>query len=257
MPQRPNYYSPFVGRDESWRIRTEDVLRRMREDKYITRNQEQDALLKLKKLKFESPNLSINAPHFVFYVRDLIEDEYGSKILDEGIKVKTTLSLDAQLIAEKVLNEEVKKLKGAKVGNGAVVAIDSKTGEILAMVGSYDFNNKNFGKFNTATGLRQPGSAIKPITYALALEKGYTASTVLMDLKTVFPDQGGKEYIPENYDGKFRGPIQMRFALANSINIPAVKMLAMVGIREFLQKANDMGLETLAPTQENLNRFGL
>ena len=257
LPQRPNYYSPFLGKEDTWKKRTEDVLIRMREDRYITRQEEKDAVQKLGKLKFESPNLSINAPHFVFYVRDLIEEEFGSKILDEGIKVKTTLSLEAQQIAEKILKEEIEKLKGAKVGNGAIVVIDSKTGEVLTMVGAYDFNNKKFGRFNAAMGLRQPGSAIKPITYALALEKGYTASTILMDLKTVFPNQGEKDYIPENYDDKFRGPVQMRFALANSINISAVKMLAMVGIREFLQKANDMGLDTLAPTQENLNRFGL
>jgi len=257
LPQRPNYYSPFLGKNNAWESRTQDVLRRMREDKYITKDDEKNALQKLNKLKFESPNLSINAPHFVFYIRDLIEKEFGPKILDEGIKVKTTLSLKAQQSSEKILNEEIKKLKGASVGNGAAVVIDSKTGEILAMVGSYDFDNPKFGRFNAATGLRQPGSAIKPITYALALEKGYTASTVLMDLKTTFPDQGGKDYIPENYDGKFKGPVQMRFALANSINIPAVKVLAMVGIRDFLQKANDLGLDTLAPTQENLNRFGL
>lgn len=257
LPQRPNYFSPFYGKNDSWRQRAEDVLRRMREDKYITRSQENNAIKGLEKLKFESPNLSINAPHFVFYVRDEIEKEFGAKILDQGIKVKTTLSLDAQKITEKVVNQEVKKLKSAKVGNGAAVVIDTKTGEILAMVGSYDFNNVDYGKFNASTGLRQPGSAIKPITYALAFEKGYTPSTLIMDLKTTFPNQGEEDYVPVNYDGKFRGPIQLRFALANSINVPAVKLLAMVGIRDFLQKAENLGLDTLAPTQDNLNRFGL
>lgn len=257
LPQRPNYFSPFYGKNDAWKQRAKDVLRRMREDKYITRAEENTSLKGLEKLKFETPNLSINAPHFVFYVRDQIEKEFGSKVLDQGIKVKTTLSLDAQKVTEKIVNEEIKKLKSAKVGNGAAVAIDSKSGEILAMVGSYDFNNKDYGKFNASTGLRQPGSAIKPLTYALALEKGYTASTVIMDLKTTFPNQGEEDYIPVNYDGKFRGPVQLRFALANSINIPAVKLLAMVGIRDFLQKAENLGLDTLAPTQENLNRFGL
>ncbi len=257
LPQRPNFYSPFYGKNDAWKQRARDVLRRMREDKYITRSEETASLKGLEKLKFETPNLSINAPHFVFYVRDQIEKEFGSKILDQGIKVTTTLALDAQKITEKIVNEEIKKLKSAKVGNGAAVAIDSKNGEILAMVGSYDFNNKDYGKFNASTGLRQPGSAIKPLTYALALEKGYTASTVIMDLKTTFPNQGEEDYIPVNYDGKFRGPVQMRFALANSINIPAVKLLAMVGIRDFLQKAENLGLDTLAPTESNLNRFGL
>lgn len=257
LPQRPNYYSPFYGKDEAWKSRTKDVLRRMREDRYITRAIEIKAAQEVDKLKFTTPRLSINAPHFVFYIRDIIEKEYGPKILSTGIKVKTTIDLDVQKKAQKIVTEEVKKLKSAKVGNGASVVIDSKTGEILAMVGSYDFNDRKYGNFNAATGLRQPGSAIKPITYGLALEKGYTASTLLMDLKTVFPVINQPDYIPVNYDEKFRGPIQMRFALGNSINVPAVKMFAMVGLRDFLQKAEDVGLETLAPTQANLNRFGL
>jgi membrane carboxypeptidase/penicillin-binding protein PbpC len=135
--------------------------------------------------------------------------------------------------------------------------LDSQTGEILAMVGSYDYNDKKYGNFNAALGLRQPGSTLKPITYALAFEKGYTPATVLLDVKTVFPQQGGTDYIPVNYDGKFRGPVQVRFALGNSLNIPAVKMLAMVGVKDFLQKAYEMGIETFEPNQKNLNRFGL
>ncbi len=257
LPQRPNNYSPFIGGKDAWKGRTTDVLRRMREDGYITRDQELMSLKELETIKFTAPNISIDAPHFVFYVRDQIEKEFGPKILDQGIRVKTTLSLDTQRTTEKIVSEEVKNLKSAKVGNGAAVVLNSQTGEILAMVGSYDFNNPDFGKFNAATGFRQPGSAMKPITYALGLEKGYTAATPIMDLKTEFPDQGGKTYVPENYDGKFRGPVQTRFTLGNSINVPAVKMLAMVGIRDFLQKADSMGLHTLSPTQENLNRFGL
>ena len=257
LPQSPSYYSPFIGKKDAWRDRTEDVLRRMREDGYITKDQEKKALEDLKKITFTSPKLSINAPHFVFYIKDLLEEQYGPKILDQGLRIKTTISLEVQKLAEKIVNEEIKKLDGYNVGNGAMVVVDSKTNEVIAMVGSYDFNNDKYGKFNAAFGLRQPGSAIKPINYALALEKGYTASTVLMDVRTVFPDQGDKEYIPVNYDGKFRGPIQARFALGNSINVAAVKMLAMVGIRDFLTKCDEMGLTTLAPTAENLKRFGL
>ncbi len=257
LPQRPSYYSPFIGEENAWKQRAKDVLRRMREDKYITKDEEKKAIADLEKIKFTTPNLSINAPHFVFYVRDQIEKEYGPKILDQGIEVKTTLSLEVQEKAQKIVRDEIKKLGSYQVGNGAAVVLDSETGEILAMVGSYDFNDQKFGKFNAALGLRQPGSAIKPITYALAFDKGYTASTVLMDLKTVFPDGTGKEYIPVNYDGKHVGPIQLRFALGNSINLPAVKLLAMVGLRDFLQKASDAGLETLAPTTENMSRFGL
>jgi len=257
IPQNPPRFSPYIGDGDAWRDRAKDVLRRMREDKYITKDQEKNTLVALEKYKFSSPKSSINGPHFVFYVKDKVEKEFGSKLFDQGIKIKTTASKEVQDIAEKIVKEEIAKLKGYNATNAAVVIIDSKTGEILAMVGSYDYNDDKFGKFNAALGLRQPGSAVKPIEYAVALEKGYTASTPIMDVKTVFPDQGDKEYIPVNYDGKFKGPIQLRFALGNSINIPAVKLMAMIGVRDFLQKAYDMGMGNFAPTDANLKRFGL
>ncbi|MBI5127137.1 PBP1A family penicillin-binding protein [Candidatus Roizmanbacteria bacterium] len=259
LPQSPSNYSPFIGKKDAWRSRTKDVLRRMREDGYINREREKKALNELEKIRFTSPKLTIDAPHFVFYVKDKIEQEYGGKLIDQGIKIKTTLDLEVQKTTEKIVSEEIEKLKGLNATNGAVVVLDSKTGDILAMVGSYDFNDEKFGKFNAALGLRQPGSAIKPITYATAFEKGYTPATVLMDVKTEFSSGSSvdKPYTPVNYDAKFRGPMQVRFALGNSENIPAVKMLAMVGVRDFLQKASEMGISTFAPTQENLNRFGL
>lgn len=257
LPQNPPYYSPFIGKTNAWKGRTKDVLRRMREDGYITKDQEKNALAQLDSVKFLSPKFAINAPHFVFYVKDQVEKEFGSKIFDQGVKIKTTLSLTMQKKVEEIVKKEIESLKDYQVTNGAVVVLDSKTGEILAMVGSYDFFNEEFGKFNASLGLRQPGSAIKPITYALALEKGYTPSTVIMDLKTVFPNQGVEDYIPVNYDGKFHGPMQLRFALGNSINVPAVKLLSIVGIKNFMEKASEMGLSSLAPTDKNLNRFGL
>lgn len=257
LPQSPSIYSPFIGKNTAWKQRSKDVLRRMREDRYINKSQEKEALIQLELLKFSAQRLAIEAPHFVFYVKNQIEDQFGPKLMDSGIKVKTTLDLETQKISEKIVSEELKKLKGLNVTNSAVIVLDTATNEILSMVGSYDFNDEKFGKFNASLGLRQPGSAIKPITYALAFAKGYTASTVLMDIQTSFPQTGQADYVPVNYDGKFRGPIQLRFALGNSINIPAVKLLAMVGIHDFLQKASDMGLDTLAPTEANLNRFGL
>ncbi len=257
LPQSPSLYSPFIGKNDAWKGRIKSVLRRMREDGYITHEQESSALKKVEITKFAAPKILIEAPHFIFYVKDNIENEYGSKIIDQGVKIKTTLSLDVQQTAEKIVKEEIGKLKDYNATNAAVVILDSKTGEILAMLGSYDFNDEKFGKFNAALGLRQPGSAMKPFTYGLAFEKGYTPSTVLMDVKTTFPDQGGKEYIPENYDGKFRGPVQLRFALGNSINLPAVKLLSIIGLRDFLSKLNDLGLSTFAPNDQNLNRFGL
>jgi 1A family penicillin-binding protein len=257
LPQRPSVYSPFVGTKDAWKGRTVAVLRRMREDGYINKDEEKVALAQINQLKFETKRLSINAPHFVFYVKDYIEKQFGSGIFSQGLKIKTTLDLEVQQKLEKIVKDEIEKIKSLNATNGAVVLLDSQTGEILAMVGSYDYNDKKYGNFNAALGLRQPGSTLKPITYALAFEKGYTPVTVMMDAKTVFPQQGGSDYIPVNYDGKFRGPVQVRFALGNSLNIPAVKMLAMVGVKDFLQKAYEMGIETFEPNQKNLNRFGL
>lgn len=257
LPQSPSQYSPFIGQHDLWKGRTKDVLRRMREDGYITKDQEAKALKQLETMKFTEPNIAMNAPHFVFYSKELIENEYGNKVLDQGMRVRTSLSLEVQQIVEKIVKEEIEKLKDIHVGNGAAVVLDSQTGEILAMVGSYDYNNPDYGKFNAALGKRQPGSSIKPLTYALAFEKGYTPATVLMDVKTAFPNVGSPDYTPVNYDGKFRGPVQVRFALGNSLNVPAVKMLAMVGLRDFLQKADDAGLHDFAPTQKNMQRFGL
>ncbi len=259
LPQSPSTYSPFIGKKDAWRGRTKDVLRRMREDGYITPDQEKKALDDLGKMSFTAPKMAIEAPHFVFYVKDLIDNQYGPKLIDQGVKIKTTLDLDVQTTVEQIVKDEIEKLKGYNATNGAVVVLDSKTGDILAMVGSYDYNDPKYGKFNAALGLRQPGSAIKPITYSVAFEKGYTPATVLMDVKTEFSSglNGDKPYVPVNYEGTFLGPMQVRFALGNSENIPAVKMLAMVGIRDFLQKAYDMGLTQFAPTDANMNRFGL
>jgi len=257
LPQSPSVYSPFIGVKDAWKKRTTDVLRRMREDGNITIAQEKDALSKMNALSFSQSRMSINAPHFVFYVKDQIEKLFGAKILDQGLKIKTTLSLDVQQKAEKIVKDEIEKIKKYNVTNGAVVVLDSQSDEILGMVGSYDYNDKTYGNFNVTTASRQPGSAVKPITYALALEKGYTPASTIMDVQTVFPVKNQSDYVPVNYDGKFHGPIQLRFALANSMNIPAVKLVAMVGIQDFMQRADLMGLHTLAPTAENLSRFGL
>ena len=138
---------------------------------------------------------------------------------------------------------------------------DPKTGEILTMVGSKDYFSTDIdGNFNVTTqGSRQPGSSMKPIIYAKAFEKGYTPSTMLMDVKTEFPtgDLSNPTYTPVNYDGKFRGPVQIRFALGNSFNIPAVKMVALVGIKDSMQLAYDMGVKSREPTDENLKNVGL
>jgi len=267
MPQRPSYFLPYGSHPKAYISRTQDVLRRMREDGYISKQQEESAVKELPNVKFLSQSQSIKAPHFSFYVKDLLIKQFGESMVESGgLQITTTLDYKLEEKAETIVKEEVDNAKGLKVGNGASVVLDPKNGEILAMVGSKDFfatdssgKKTDFeGQFNVITqGKRQPGSSIKPVTYATALAKGYTASTLLMDTKTVFPNQGGKDYVPVNYDGKYHGPVQVRFALGNSLNIPAVKTLALVGLRNMLQTAYDMGISGFAPTQENISRFGL
>lgn len=261
LPQAPSVYSPFVGKDKAYIKRTKDVLRRMREDGKINRKQEQEALAEVGKFTFSPKQGNLKAPHFVQYVREQLVKLYGEAIVESGnLTVSTTLDYEIQKNAEDIVFEEIEKLEKYDVGNGAAVVMDPRTGAILAMVGSRDyFDVEKEGNFNAATAHRQPGSAMKPVMYATAFEKGYTPATLLMDLKTEFPTNvpGQKDYIPENYDGKYRGPMQVRFTLGNSENVPAVKMLAKVGIKPVMQKAYDMGIENWKPTQENLNNVGL
>ncbi len=258
LPQRPSAYSPYRG--EAWIGRTKDVLRRMREDGYITSDEQEDAVESLDEISFASPEGVLEASHFVMHVQDLLAERYGDELVEGGgLRVTTSLDLDFQRRVEDIVKEEIDSVADLNITNGASVIINPENGEILAMVGSKDYQSDEIeGKFNVITqGLRQPGSAIKPVTYLSGLKKGYTASTMLMDVKTVFPIKGQKDYVPVNYDGVFRGPIQVRYALGNSINVPAVKMLAMVGLESMLKTAHQMGMSTLAPSQENLSRLGL
>ena len=260
MPQRPSYFSPYGSNPKAYIGRAEDVARRMREDDHISKQQEDQLKQEIPNVQFSSNDQGIKAPHFVFYVKDLLAQKYGDKVVEQGgLKVKTTLDLDLQNEAQKVVAEEVGKIKNLNVGNGAAVVIDPKRGEVLAMVGSKDYFAQDYdGQVNVAMSLRQPGSALKPFTYSTAFKAGYTPSTVIMDVPTEFPGGIGQPpYKPVNYDGKYRGPQQIRFTLANSLNIPAVKITALVGIKNMLRTAYDAGVKSLEPTDENLKRFGL
>ncbi len=262
LPQSPSQYSPFGQDPKAYVWRSEQVARRMREDGYISKAQEDQIKKDLPNVKFSTSGANFRAAHFVMYVKDQLVSQYGEKLVEQGgLKVTTTLDWKIQEQVEKIVKEEVDKLKTLKVSNGAAIVINPQTGEILSMVGSKDYNATDSSglKFNVVTqGLRQPGSAIKPIIYATAFKKGYTPATLLMDVETHFPGGEGKEdYIPKNYDGKFKGPIQVRYALGNSINVAAVKMLAMVGVKDALATAYDTGLTTLKPTDDNLRRLGL
>lgn len=272
LPQSPSRYAPFTG-GKAYEGRTEAVLRQMVENKYIQKSEAEEALNTIKNYKFSERDEAIKAPHFVMHVRKVLADQFGeSAMTTGGLQVTTSLDYEIQEEAEKIVKEEVDKLKSYKVGNGASVVMDPKTGEILSMVGSKDYFGKSAPEGctsgsscvfdpdpNVATSnTRQPGSSMKPIIYAAALEKGYTAATLLMDTKTDFPVVGTPPiYTPLNYDGKFRGPVQVRFALGNSLNIPAVKMLARVGIEPVMRKAYEMGIENWEPTAKNRSQVGL
>lgn len=263
FPQRPSFYSPYSGNKKAYVKRSEEVLRRMREDGMITVDQEYNYKKQLPVFQFATPSSSFRAPHFVLNIKKQLTEMFGDAVVEKGgLKVTTTLDRDLQDKAENIVKEELEKLKSLKVSNGAVMAIKPKTGEILTYIGSKDYNSPDpefEGKFDVVSmGYRQPGSALKPITYAVGFMKGYTPASLIMDVETHFPAGKDKaDYIPKNYDNKFRGPVQVRFALANSVNIAAVKMTALVGIRDILKTAHEMGLTSLAPNDENINRLGL
>jgi 1A family penicillin-binding protein len=257
LPQSPTKYSPYTG--TAYIDRAKAVLRRMREDGYIDAEKEKETADLLAGVQISTQSGLLKAPHFVFYVKQELEERYGETVVEEGgLRVTTTLDLDLQEKAQQIVADKIAEVEYLKIGNGAAVVLNVKTGEILAMVGSKNWSDPDYdGKYNVVTAKRQPGSAIKPVVYLTALRKGYTASSLLMDTQTVFPGGDKPEYVPENYDGKFRGPMLVREALGNSINIPAVKMVSLVGIKEMLETAYDLGFTTLEPTTDLLKRVGL
>lgn len=260
LPQRPSYYSPYSANPKAYVERTKDVLRRMREDGYISPEQEKEALAMLENVEFQPRGADFKAPHFVQYVQKILEERYGENAIDAGgLKVTTTLDLELQEKAQEIVAEEIAKVEKQHITNGGVVVMNPETGEILAMVGSKRFDDPNYdGQVNVTTALRQPGSSFKPFTYVTAFKEGYTPATLIMDVPTVFPGGVGQpDYKPVNYDGKYRGPVQLRYALGNSLNIPAVKMLARVGIKDVLETAYELGITTLPPTNETLKKVGL
>ena len=260
LPQRPTAYSPYSSNPEAYIGRTEVVLKRMRQDDYITKEEEEVAVKQLPDVKFQERGANFKAPHFVQYVQNILEENYGETAVGQGgLKVTTTLDLDLQEEAQSIVSEEIEKVESLHITNGAAVVIDPETGEILAMVGSKDFSADDYdGQVNVTLSLRQPGSAIKPITYATAFKEGHTASTMIMDVETEFSGgEGQPPYKPVNYDGEYRGPTQLRFGLGNSINVVAVKLLALVGIEDTLETAFDLGITSLKPDRETLNRVGL
>lgn len=263
LPQAPTYYSPFGNHRDALEIRKEYVIERMHELGYLTDDEMRDA--HSEEVEFLPPALSgIRAPHFVFYVREELEKQYGLEALDKnGWRIITTLDAELQEKAEEIvkiraLENEVK----FKASNAALVAISPQTGDILAMVGSRDYFDPAIdGNVNVTVSKRQPGSSFKPFVYAAAFLKGYAPETIAFDTQTQFStecpiDSTNTEapcYYPGNYDEKFRGPMSFRDALAQSINIVALKALYLVGLQDALSLARAMGITTL----EGPDRYGL
>lgn len=247
MIQAPSRY---LNNPNALRGRRDLVLRMMFDQGQITEQQKTEAQNSALRLYRNSGIM--DAPHFVLYVKQLLADRFGEKTMDAaGLKVITTLDYDKQKLAEKIIKEEGDKMaKSANANNAALVALDPKTGQILAMVGSRDFYDEKIdGQFNVAVlGRRQPGSSFKPFVYTLAFKNGYTPETVLYDVSTNFERRAGGDYTPKNYDGKEHGLVTMRQALQGSLNIPAVKTLYLTGINEVIDFAKHFGYTTLKDT---------
>lgn len=263
LPQSPTYYSPFGAYPENAKARQETVLKLMKEkgweDKDGNRQKisEEDYEAAInEEIVYASGRTQILAPHFVLYVKSLLEDKYGTTMVEQGgLKVTTSLDYGIQQIAEEEVGFQIDRLaaSGANAQNAALVSIDPRTGEVLAMVGSVDyFDTENDGNVNVSLSYRQPGSSMKPIMYAAAFEKGYTAATFLSDIQTSWPDSSGA-YTPSESDGIYWGPILLRDALANSRNVPAVKMTELIGVNTVVDMAHRMGITSLNEPE----RYGL
>lgn len=265
LPQSPTYYSPYGKNRDALERRKNLVLERMYELGHIT--EEQKNLAQNETVTFERDlTNSGKALHFVMYIREYLEQQYGEDTIQNGgLKVVTTIDYDLQKKLEEIVKAgALNNAKKYKATNAAAVAIDPKTGQIRAMVGSRDFFDTEIpGQYNIALAERQPGSSFKPIVYAASFEKGYTPETVLFDVFTEFSARctpsgtpavsGATCYHPENYDSRFRGPISLRDALAQSLNVPAVKLLYLTGINTAIDLAQKMGLSTI----QDASRYGL
>lgn len=253
LPQAPSEYSPFGPNQERAKQRQNEVLQQMVRNGFITQQQANEAAQE--ELVFASPRIPIRAPHFVLYARDWLFKRYGERhVLQGGLQIRTTLDARLQDVVQQIVATEIEKLKPLSVGNGAVLVTDPRNGEILAMVGSKDyFNTAEDGNVNVTTALRQPGSSIKVVTYTAALERGFTAATLLDDSPVRYNIPGQPPYTPVNYDGRWRGLVPLRYALGNSYNIPAVRTLERISVQAMIEKGQQMGIDTWSDP----SRFGL
>ncbi|MEK7119952.1 MAG: transglycosylase domain-containing protein, partial [Patescibacteria group bacterium] len=255
----PSYFSPYGTHTQELFSRKDYVLSRMGELGFVNEKQKSKALSE--KIEFTQQTESLLAPHFVLEIKNQLEKMFGASQVDQlGLKVYTTLDYNLQKNAEKIVLEGAQKNESAyNAFNAAMVAENPKTGEVLALIGSRDYfapslpvncvpgkSCKFEGNFNVATqGLRQPGSSFKPLAYAQAFVKGYTPSTILFDVPINFAEPGATPYMPKNYDLRFRGPVTMRNALAQSLNVPSVEVLYLAGVNNTIKLANSFGISTI------------
>jgi 1A family penicillin-binding protein len=248
LPQAPALWDPYTAPDKALG-RQREVLSLMVSNENVTLEEAQAALndMAARVYTLERPTVTIRHPHFTFTVLQQAEELLGAQsIYRGGLSIQTTLDPDAQRIAEEVVAANRQALAGGGANNAALVALQPQTGEILAMVGSADFNDEAIsGQVNMALAPRQAGSSIKPLVYLSAFERGWTPATLLWDVRTEFPDGTNPAYVPKNFDDEFHGPLRVRPALANSYNIPAVKALEFVGVCDFIANVQKVGLTSL------------
>jgi len=252
LPQSPATYDPLANLPAA-KQRQRTVLSLMERRGYISNAEAQAAFEE--PLHFAEAIFPMEAPHFVVYVRDLLDQRLGAEALEQGgLRVYTSLDLDVQHIAEGIVRRHIASLADHDVSNAALVALDPTTGQILAMVGSANYFDENIdGAVNMVVAPRQPGSSIKPITYAAALSSGYTAATPIADVRTSFFTRKGELYMPDNYDATFHGLVSLRYALGSSLNVPAVRVMDEIGVDTVLRLAHDLGISTL----DDIGRYDL
>lgn len=253
LPQAPTLYSPYGNNKDLLIARQHTILNLMVEQGYISEADAEAA--KGQELVFKKRAEQIKAPHFVMYVRELLEQKYGTSMVEQsGWQIRTSLDWEAQQAAQETIDEIApQNLENYQAGNAALVSLDVNSGEILSMIGSKDyFDDTIDGQVNVAVADRQPGSSMKPFVYLKAFEKGYRPETILFDVVTNF-SATGKDYTPHNYDLVEHGPVSIRKALAGSLNIPAVKALYLAGVYDVIDLANKFGYSTLTDP----DRYGL
>ena len=253
LPQSPTYYADNF---DQGKIRQEYVLDQMVKYRYITRAEAEAAFAEPLNVEGTRNGAVLAAPHFTEYVRQYIVENYGEEALYGGLQITTSIDIELQQRAEEILANGVREMEIYERNNGAMVVMVPWSGEVLAMVGSADFDNALInGEVNYATSQIQPGSSMKPIVYAAAFQQGLNPGSVLMDIPTEWENPGEAPYVPQNYTGQFYGAISVREALANSLNIPAVKATEYVGVQTVMDTARGMGM--IDSLQQDASVYGL